>query len=472
MSVSALPRLLRDSLRRASTRARLAVAILGLCLVVVFSGTTVPAGEAGPSAPVPPSAMPAVLARQKHLAALGLEPWQAAGATGKGVKIAILDTGFHGYHDHLGKALPAHVTTHSFRRDGNMEARDSQHGILCAEVIHAIAPDAELLLADWDVDSPDEFLAAVRWAREQGATIISCSVVMPSCSDGEGGGTVHRDLDALLGSGSGPHDLLCFASAGNTIDRHWCGPFHDGGDGFHEWAPGKKDNPLRPWSSERVAVHLYSKPGAGYELTVLDAAATPLTQPSPPGAGGRGQGEGGAADREICKVQTDDHQTDRVAAVVRFQPEDGHTYRVRVRQTHGPAGSFHLTSMFASVEYRSPSASVCFPADGSHVVAMGAVDTGGNRQWYSACGPNSPRPKPDLVATVPFPSLWRERPFGGTSAAAPQGAAVAALWWSRHPDWSADHVRSSMKATARDLAALGHDWETGYGLIQLPKDGF
>src|SRR5205823_6110080 len=127
----------------------------------------------------------------------------------------------------------------------------------------------------------------------------------------------------------------------------------------------------------------------------------------------------------------------------------------------GPAGSFHLTSMFASVEYRTASASVCFPADGAHVVAMGAVDVDGRRQWYSACGPNSQQPKPDLVATVPFASSFRERPFGGTSAACPQGAALAALLYSRHPNWTPAQVRSAMQSTARDLAAPGHDWETG-----------
>jgi hypothetical protein len=290
----------------------------------------------------------------------------------------------------------------------------------------------------------------VRWAREQGARIISSSVVSPAWSDGEGGGEVHKALDTLLGAGSRPEDLLCFASAGNTIDRHWGGAFHDAGDSFHEWEAGKKDNYLTPWGSEIVAIHLYSRAGAGYELIVLEADD----------------------DQVIGKAQTDDHQTDRLAAVVRFQPEPGHTYRVRVRQTHGPAGSFHLTSMFASVQYRSASASVCFPADGAHVIAMGAVDAEGHKQWYSACGPNSARPKPDLVATVPFPSSWRERPFGGTSAAAPQGAALAALLWSRHPDWTAGQVRKAMQASARDLESPGHDWETGFGLIRLSAGGF
>ncbi len=119
------------------------------------------------------------------------------------MKIAILDSGFRGYRDYLGKALPAQLKARSFRMDGNLEARDSQHGILCGEVIHALAPAAELFLANWEPDDPGRFLDAVRWAREQGARIISCSVIMPSWSDGNGGGTFDDTLDQILGDGTG-----------------------------------------------------------------------------------------------------------------------------------------------------------------------------------------------------------------------------------------------------------------------------
>ena len=101
---------------------------------------------------------------------------------------------------------------------------------------------------------------------------------------------------------------------------------------------------------------------------------------------------------------------------------------------------------------------------------MGAEDGTGHRVWYSACGPNSSRPKPDFMATIPFPSLWRERPFAGTSAAAPQGAAEAALLWSHHPEWNAEQVRTTMRSSVRDLGPPGFDLETGFGLIHLPRD--
>ena len=78
--------------------------------------------------------------------------------------------------------------------------------------------------------------------------------------------------------------------------------------------------------------------------------------------------------------------------------------------------------------------------------------------------------RPDLVAVVPFPSSWRPRPFGGTSAAAPQAAGLAALCWSRHPGWSPMQVRKAMQTAAIDLNTPGPDYETGYGLIHLPAE--
>jgi subtilisin family serine protease len=269
---------------------------------------------------------------------------------------------------------------------------------------------------------------------------------MPSWSDGEGGGAVHRDLSALLGPGASPADGLCFASAGNTARRHWSGPFRDGGDGWHRWQANSKVNVLTPWSEEPVQVDLYARPGANYAIYVHDADT--------------GQ--------EVAHARTAGPSSDRAGAALRFPPLPGHSYLVRVRLLSGGGGPFHLTSTFAYLDQAVPHGNVCFPADGPEVIALGAVDDQGQRQPYSARGPNSPLPKPDFVARVPFPCLARDRPLGGTSAAAPQAASLAALLWSRHPGWSASQVRTAMRRSARDLGPPGHDWETGYGLIRLP----
>lgn len=387
-----------------------------------------------------------VLQRIKHLAHLGVDRWHAMRQRGQGVKVAVLDSGFRGYRQHLGKALPAHVTVRSFRGDGNLEAKDSQHGILCAEVLHAVAPDAELLFANWEPERPDQFLDAVRWARGQGARIVSCSVIMPSWSDGEGGGPVHESLARLLGDGSHRGDAICFASAGNTAQRHWSGPFQPAKSGWHEWTPGICDNEITPWGTDRVSVEMCWTADADFELVVLDADSKKLVGQSAPQSGIR-----------------------RTCAVVRFDPRAEHEYVVRLRQTRGPRRPFHLVALGGGLAYSTSQNSIPFPGDGSEVIAVGAVDAEGQRVAYSSCGPTASLPKPDLVATVPFPSLWRPRPFSGTSAAAPQAAGVAALVWSRHPSWTANQVRDSLCKAALDLGPAGHDPETGYGLLRLPK---
>ncbi len=427
----------------------LALVLFWVALIALGQAATEAAAasaeEATPdSLPVAPYADPA-RQRALHLAQLGVARWHAAGFRGRGVKIAVLDSGFRGYRAHLGHALPVHITARSFRADGNLEAKDSQHGILCAEVLHALAPEAELLLANWDPDRPDQFLDAVRWARQQGARILTCSLIMPSWSDGEGGGLVHTALARLIGNGTGPADLLCFASAGNTAQRHWCGRFHDGGTGFHEWQSGQKENELAPWGREQVSVELCCRPGAAYDLLVYDHAARQLVAQSRAAA-----------------------RTDRCCAVARFLPRANHVYEVQVRLAAGSAGLFHLVALGGRLRYTSGNGSIPFPADGPEVIAVGAVDSDGQRTSYSSCGPNSAQPKPDIVAPVPFPSLWRSRPFSGTSAAAPQAAALAALLWSRHAGWTAAQVRKALLTSARDLGPPGHDYETGYGLISLP----
>ena len=433
-------------------RVPLAAFIVGLLLIVL------PA-----CAPTPPSVSVEQTAdsldrleapleeRRLRLAELGVSRFHERGWRGQGVKIAILDSGFRDYRRYLGKGLPERVKVRSFRQDQNLEARDSQHGILCGEVLHALAPDAELLLANWEPDSPRAFLEAVRWAKSEGAKIVSCSLIMPTWSDGEGGGEVHRSLQPLLGNGRSPRDVLCFASAGNTAQRHWSGPFAPNADGWHQWRNEATANALIPWGKERVAVEFYGPTESAFEVQVLDAAGELLG-------------------RSLLRVDST-----RLAgrAVVRFDPEPGVKYQVKIRCLERSVVSremFHLVVLGGSLEHVTARGSIPFPGDGAQVYAVGAVDAKGDRLFYSSCGPNSRLPKPDFVATVPFPSLCRERPFAGTSAAAPQAAGLAALLWSCHPDWRPDQVTQALRDAAVDLGPPGHDCETGYGLIRLRSE--
>ena len=75
--------------------------------------------------------------------------WHAAGHTGAGVKVGIIDGGFQGYTALLGADLPASVTVRNFVDGENDSQVDgtTKHGTACAEVVHDIAPNTTIYLA-------------------------------------------------------------------------------------------------------------------------------------------------------------------------------------------------------------------------------------------------------------------------------------------------------------------------------------
>src|SRR5262249_4429757 len=155
----------------------------------------------------------------------------------------------------------------------------------------------------------ESFLDAVRWAGDSGASVITCSVIMPGWGDGEGGGPVHAALTKLLGDGDRRTDMLCFACAGNTAKRHWSGPFSRGVGAWHEWTPGRPSNALTPWGGERVSLELSWRADVDFEIAVTTAEGQTAAHyiPTKPGEG-------------------------RHNARVRFEPDLSKTYHVKVRQ--------------------------------------------------------------------------------------------------------------------------------------------
>jgi hypothetical protein len=373
----------------------------------------------------------AVRSQQESLVVLGASTWQAAGFQGQGIRVAVLDTGFRGYRSHLGECLPRTVACRSFRRDGNLEARNSEHGILCGEILHTIAPHAEMLFANWEDDQPEQFLKAVAWARKSGARIISCSLIMPSWSDGEGGGDIEQRLERLLGTSAASGDALFFASAGNTALRHWYGQFHAAPDGWHEWRGGKTDNVLTPWTAEPISVELYGHGAATYELRIEDAVGSTV----------------------VTGVNGSDGS--RTWSVAKLEPKQSSAYRVKVRLASGNPGEFHLVALGASLSETVAAGSVSCPADARGVIAVGAMTISGEACGYSSHTAKGAGSKPELMAMVPFASRWRSRPFSGTSAAAPQAAGAAALYWSRFPMKSAAEVKEALYQAALRTSFTG-----------------
>lgn len=116
---------------------------------------------------------------------------------------------------------------------------------------------------------------------------------------------------------------------------------------------------------------------------------------------------------------------------------------------------------------------VRYPATRSTVTAVGAIDDNGVVTFFSCRGPEL-----DVVAlgqvssvlTTDLPGAPGDNPgdyrwFGGTSAAAPMVAAIAAGAISISPNASGIYIRGSLTSGTRDLGPWFFDNDYGWGLV-------
>lgn len=123
------------------------------------------------------------LQRQSPLGPLD-RAWAFGDGRGRGVTVAIVDSGVEAGHPALGGALRRSVRV-EFDGDEAVVVGDEPvdvvgHGTACASIVHALAPDAELVSVR--VLGPDNrgkgpaFAAGLEWAIEEGIGVINLSL--------------------------------------------------------------------------------------------------------------------------------------------------------------------------------------------------------------------------------------------------------------------------------------------------------
>ncbi|HTP08884.1 MAG TPA: S8 family serine peptidase [Anaerolineae bacterium] len=380
--------------------------------------------------------------------AIGADKWQAAGYTGKGMKIGILDQGFDGYRDLLGRELPLKVTAKSFVPGIEVDQTGVSHGTAVAEVIHDVAPDAELYLVYYD--GGDVSMGnAVEWMLQQGVNIISHSAGgLAAPMDGTG-----RDDELVkLATDNG---VLWINSAGNNGTQHYRGTYTDtNNDGIHEFAPDKTLLGFRadPTGTSQIVLTWNDwQPGGTQDLDlyVFDQHGNIV-------ASSRNSREGDRPPVEQIIYKFDDARTYYVTI-------NG----VNVTQPISLSLFVHQTPL---LELADPTSSLATPGDAKDALTVGAVNWHDNQlEPFSSRGPTADgRQKPDLVGPDGVSNaVYAPQGFYGTSAATPHIAGAAALVWSAYPQATAQEIRDFLINHAVDLDPSGPDNETGAGLLVL-----
>ena len=378
----------------------------------------------------------------------------AAGAKGQGVKVAVIDGGFKGA-DKLREDIPVRRWFRDYTGTG-IYAGTSAHGTACAEIVHDVAPEAELYL--YKVADIVDLENAKDRCIQNGVVIVSYSETWVNEGFGDGRGIICDIVNDAADNG-----ILWVNAVGNYAQKHYMDFWHDSdADNRHDFAAGDD------------MVNFVD------EIGIADAIRVTLTWDDWPIT---------TADYDLYLYYQDAFgNIEEVSKSTDVQDEGGApvefleyvalqegTYGISVvRVGEAEPKKLRVWSWHHDIEYPVPASSLGIPSDARGSLSVGAIHYD---QWdlgilatYSSRGPTADgRIKPDLVAPsgVATASYGMNRLFGGTSAATPHVAGAAALLKSANPSLSRDDLWQALVESTVDLGAPGKDDSTGYGKLVL-----
>ena len=437
---------------------------------------------------------------QAHAAAA----WHQAGYTGQGVKVGVIDSGFHGFTRLMGTELPTTVEALCYTsigrsttnlKDCEEAANGDNHGTGVAENIMDLAPGVSLYIAN-STGSAIDFRDAVNWMISKDVTVINRSLGGGFYGPGDGTSPsfIHDDLDNIDLAVEG--GIIFLNAAGNNALEAWFrdnpppipNPGRDG-HGLIEFADGDIANSLgfpdsltsRQQLSEGDPIWLYLR----WEDTWPRASADPTTF------------LGASTDLDLYLVDStsgqivagsEDYQTGGVWQVPTESiyieiPKDGQ-YEVRVvyRGDNLPRWVQLVAPKTGLLEHHTEGYSINGPSESAN---PGMLSVGATHYWdtdtiatYSSRGPTPDgRVKPDIVGTAcgqttsyePHLRDQNQCWMGGTSQASPNVAGLAALVRQQNPHYTPAQVASYLKVFAqqRDPPDPNNTW--GHGFAQLPS---
>ena len=316
----------------------------------------------------------------------------------------------------------------------------------------------------------------------------------PGVVSNTNGGLITQAVKAVSASGG-----LYFSAAGNAGNLNdgtsgvWEGDFADGGPtadplpsgSLHDFAPGQPYNTLTVDGLGIISL-FWSDPLGGsnndYDLFGMNADGSAVFASSTNIQDGT---------QDPYEATLSDPSNPRIVVVklagaagrmLHLNTNWGQLQSATSGQMHGHSAtsapySFGVAAASAADVYPGPftTASVVerFSSDGPRrilLTANGTPITPGNL----GAGGGQLLQKPDFTAAdgvaVTGAGLF-EGQFYGTSAAAANAAAIAALFKSAHPTWTQAQMKAGLLSSARDIEAPGVDRDSGVGILMaLPPE--
>lgn len=393
--------------------------------------------------------------------ASGAERLHKAGIAGRGIKVGIIDFGFSRYSELARRSLvPAPVASRAFNAAGVIE-NDEVHGTGCAEIIHAMAPAAQLYLAAID-GSTDQIVLAARWLAERGVHVINFS--------GGGHGGPHNGtalLDKLVEEITA-RGILWVNAAGNEGASHWMGRTVDANRNGLIDIPGNANGDfllVEIRGNFRLMVNWddwgngESAPAASQDIDAYLLAAT-------------SQGP-----QVVTRSENPQRGRGKPLEVLGGRVPAG-TYALVLRATSvSRPVNVHVYPTGARIAPAESRGSVAIPATAPAALAVGAVHPDQARlATYSSRGPTDDgRVKPEVTAPAGTPSVAYDRHpgangrFSGTSAASPHAAGYAALLKELHPQSDAGALRDIVRTHVRDIEPPMPNNLYGHGHIDASR---
>ncbi len=386
------------------------------------------------------------------------------GFTGQGIKVGVIDIGFVGVPSLQNRGELPNLSHRDFTgegifQQGSLTESAKVHGTACAEIIHDIAPDAEIYLYKVGGGDAERSLDNAKDAAiQEGLDIVSVSLGLRwGTGFGDGTGRACEIVDDAF-----QNNVLWVNAAGNYAQRQISALLSDpDSDAFHNFdgegeivnlknvQVGDEVEAWLTWNEWPLTSHDYDlllvKIGSDGSVTEVERADTKQLQSSP---------------------------IERFVYTIR---ESG-TYGLMIwRASDAKVTLFKLISenhdLDGPVSIRG---SVGIPGDARGALTVGAVHhwewTTGPVAEYSSQGPTfDGRIKPDLVAPAGVSTIsYGPSGYRGTSAATPHVAGAAALLKSADPvHYNARRLKDALTQSAVDMGVAGRDNVYGYGRLEL-----